>query len=98
MNRVGSAQEAAKQARVLLVELEDAVVMFNEAIRTGRARDDGARRNSSRSRSGDRTAERHMRVVADELLVSRKSVETLSNVERLRFQMPKPLSSAHRGW
>lgn len=88
-SELDSAQEAAKQARTLLIELEDAVVIFNEAI--GREERETMTREltaSGLSQEIER-AERHMRVVAEDLArveeerrdVEQRRITALSDAE-----------------
>ncbi|HEX3282270.1 MAG TPA: chromosome segregation protein SMC [Pyrinomonadaceae bacterium] len=78
------AEEAAKQARISLVTLEDAVVLLNEAIgreeREAMARDVKA---TGLAHEIER-AERHLRVVSDDL----------ARVEQERFELDKRRTTA----
>ncbi|MEP6922082.1 MAG: chromosome segregation protein SMC [bacterium] len=81
-SELGSAQEAARQARTLLVELEDAVVIYNEAI--GREEREMMTRelNAAGLAQEIERAERHLRVVAED---SARVAEEHRDVEQRRI-------------
>jgi chromosome segregation protein len=77
---VASAEQAVSEARVRMVELEDAVVLLNEAI--GREERDAMARelNATQLTQEIERAERHMRVIADD--TARLAQERLELEER----------------
>lgn len=88
---VASAEQAVGEARARLVELEDTVVLLNEAI--GREERDAMARqlNASQFAQEIERAERHLRVVADD--ASRLAQERLELEERRATALAEALTA-----